>query len=111
MPSQEMSTLGLRIAGKSLSYSDDSQLQKRENCRELNQYKSELLPKPSKAILFTQIFPKLLLEIFKRSPAVVVIPLLFKSPYPLNTPKLIQASNYNETHEYEKHDKENYKDL
>ena len=58
--SQEMSTAGHRIAGKSFSCPDDPAVAKKEESRELKRYNSELLPttmekkrkfKPSKAIL------------------------------------------------------------
>ena len=44
--SQAISTAGHRIAGKSLSCPDDSAVTKKEECRELKRYNSELLPKP-----------------------------------------------------------------
>ena len=60
--SQDMSTAGHWIAGKSLSCPDDSAVAKKEECRELKRHKSELLPtrmekkrkfKPSKVVLLT----------------------------------------------------------
>ena len=58
--SQEMSTAGHRIAGKSFSCPDDSAAAKKEECRELKRFNSELLPmekkrnfKPSKVVLFS----------------------------------------------------------
>ena len=60
--SQAMSAAGHRIAGKSFSCPDDSSVAKKEECRDLKRYSSELLRKPmekkrkfkpSKAILFT----------------------------------------------------------
>ena len=60
--SRAMSAAGHRIAGKSFSCPDDSSVAKKEECRELKRYSSELLRKPmekkrkfkpSKAILFT----------------------------------------------------------
>ena len=58
--SQEMSTLGPRIAGKSFSCPDVSAAAKKEECRELKRFSSEFPPmekkrnfKPSKVVLFS----------------------------------------------------------